>query len=65
MSLQADAKLFAPCPRGLESPLAAELIELGASAVQTVAGGVAFEGGAGLNYRAKLESRIAPNCRFA
>src|SRR5450759_3579051 len=59
MNLQANAKLFASCPRGLENPLAAELIELGASGVQTVAGGVGFEGDMGVIYRANLESRIA------
>ncbi len=59
MSPQANAKLFVPCPRGLENALAAELADVGASAVQTVAGGVAFEGDAGVIYRANLESRIA------
>ncbi len=59
MSSQTNAKLFAPCPRGLENPLAAELVGLGASAVQAVAGGVAFEGDTRLVYRANLESRIA------
>ena len=59
MNPQANAKLFAPCPRGLENVLAAELAELGASAVQTVAGGAAFEGDTRVIYRANLESRIA------
>jgi putative N6-adenine-specific DNA methylase len=59
MNPQANAKLFAPCPRGLENPLAAELAEFGASAVQAVAGGVAFEGDTRVIYRANLESRIA------
>jgi len=59
MNLQADAQLFAPCPRGLEDALAAELGELGAKSVQAVAGGVAFAGGTRLIYRANLESRIA------
>ncbi len=59
MSPQANAKLFAPCPRGLENPLAAELVALGASAVQAGAGGVAFEGDLRVIYRANLESRIA------
>jgi putative N6-adenine-specific DNA methylase len=59
MSPQADLKLFAPCPRGLEGALAAELAGLGASAVQAVAGGVAFAGDTRLVYRANLESRIA------
>ena len=59
MNLHANAKLFAPCPRGLESSLAAELVELGASDVQAVAGGVGFQGGMSVIYRANLESRIA------
>ncbi len=59
MRLQANAKLFSPCPRGLENLLAAELAALGASAVQAVAGGVAFEGDLRVIYRANLESRIA------
>jgi putative N6-adenine-specific DNA methylase len=59
MSTQVNAKLFASCPRGLEAPLAVELAGLGASAVQTIAGGVAFEGDARVIYRANLESRIA------
>ncbi|MGP1676065.1 MAG: THUMP domain-containing class I SAM-dependent RNA methyltransferase [Burkholderiales bacterium] len=59
MNKQASAKLFAPCPRGLEDPLAAELAGLGASAVQAVAGGVAFEGDSRVIYRVNLESRIA------
>jgi putative N6-adenine-specific DNA methylase len=59
MNLQADAQLFAPCPRGLEDALAAELGGLGAKAVQAVAGGVAFAGDTRLIYRANLESRIA------
>ena len=59
MCPQANAKLFAPCPRGLENALTAELAGLGASGVQTVAGGVAFEGDTGVIYRANLESRIA------
>src|SRR5690606_35735611 len=36
--------LFAPCPRGLEPALAAELTGLGATVVRPVAGGVAFGG---------------------
>jgi putative N6-adenine-specific DNA methylase len=59
MSLQADVKLFAPCPRGLEAPLAAELAELGAGGIEAVAGGVAFGGDMGVVYRANLQSRIA------
>ncbi|OGA33874.1 MAG: DNA methylase [Betaproteobacteria bacterium RIFCSPLOWO2_12_FULL_64_23] len=59
MSPQANTKLFASCPRGLENPLAAELAGFGASAAQAVAGGVAFEGDTRVIYRANLGSRIA------
>ncbi len=59
MNPLAKFKLFAPCPRGLEGPLAAELAGIGAGAVQAVAGGVAFEGDTRVVYRANLESRIA------
>jgi putative N6-adenine-specific DNA methylase len=52
-------RFFAPCPRGLEAVLAAELGPLGAHAVATAEGGVAFEGELALAYRANLESRIA------
>ncbi len=51
--------LFAPCPRGLEQALAAELQALGADAVEAVGGGVAFSGDLGVVYRANLHSRIA------
>ena len=50
---------FAPCPRGLEQALAAELSPLGARDVTPVDGGVAFGGDAALAYHANLESRIA------
>ena len=50
---------FAPCPRGLESVLAAELAGLGVASVTPTEGGAAFEGDLGLAYRANLESRIA------
>lgn len=59
MTPQANASLFAPCPRGLENLLAAELTGLGAGKLRVVAGGVAFEGDTGVVYRANLESRIA------
>jgi putative N6-adenine-specific DNA methylase len=59
MNPQANVKLFAPCPRGLENQLAAELAALGASDVRSVAGGVAFEGDTRVVYRANLYSRIA------
>jgi putative N6-adenine-specific DNA methylase len=50
---------FAPCPRGLESALVAELRQLGASFVEEAAGGVQFQGDWSVCYRANLESRIA------
>ncbi|MDV6343440.1 class I SAM-dependent RNA methyltransferase [Nitrosomonas sp. Is37] len=50
---------FAPCPRGLESVLVSELAQLGAAAIQTLHGGVAFQGDWRICYRANLESRVA------
>lgn len=50
---------FAPCPRGLEGVLAAELEEVGARAIAATAGGVGFAGPFRLCYRVNLESRIA------
>src|SRR5689334_8151905 len=50
---------FAPCPRGLEAALAAELLSLGAAEITTTDGGAAFAGPIQLAYRANLESRIA------
>ncbi len=50
---------FAPCPRGLESVLVAELEALGASGLQATDGGAGFSGPFELCYRANLESRIA------
>jgi putative N6-adenine-specific DNA methylase len=52
-------RFFAPCPRGLEGVLAAELARLGGSGIAPTEGGVAFEGDLALAYRANLESRIA------
>ena len=50
---------FAPCPRGLEAPLAAELTALGATFVKPTDGGASFAGPLELAYRANLESRLA------
>jgi putative N6-adenine-specific DNA methylase len=54
---------FAPCPRGLEGPLAAELREIGARVpLETgaeVPGGVHFRGGWPAGMAANLHSRIA------
>lgn len=52
-------QFFAPCPRGLEAMLAAELGRLGASAIEATDGGVAFEGDLALALTANLESRLA------
>ena len=51
--------LFSPCPRGLEPPLADELVALGATDCELLAGGVRFRGSLETCYRANLESRIA------
>jgi len=47
-------RFFAPCPRGLEGPLAAELDALGAGYVTPTDGGVGFAGEIELAYRANL-----------
>src|SRR5262249_39818201 len=50
---------FAPCPRGLESVLAQELMALDAESIKATDGGVNFSGALALCYRANLESRMA------
>lgn len=50
---------FAPCPRGLETALATELAQLGATKTIAIPGGVTFSGSWQIGYRANLESRIA------
>lgn len=52
-------RYFAPCPRGLEPSLAAELSAGGALDIEPCEGGAAFAGDLSLAYRANLESRIA------
>jgi putative N6-adenine-specific DNA methylase len=52
-------RYFAPCPRGLEGALAAELTGLGAERAATADGGVGFEGDLALACRTNLESRLA------
>jgi putative N6-adenine-specific DNA methylase len=52
-------RFFAPCPRGLETVLAAELSRIGAADVSTVDGGAGFTGPLELACRTNLESRIA------
>lgn len=54
-----DQAFFAPCPRGLEGVLGAELAALGAQRVAPSPGGVGFSGPFALCYRVNLESRIA------
>ncbi|WP_353851328.1 THUMP domain-containing protein [Aquitalea sp.] len=51
--------LFAPCPRGLEMTLVAELNAMGANDVSKVDGGVAFRGDADIMMKANLYSRTA------
>lgn len=50
---------FAPCPRGLEQPLADELAELGVKGATITPGGVAFSGPFETVYTVNLHSRIA------
>ncbi len=52
-------RFFAPCPRGLERPLAEELLRIGAVEPTPADGGVGFAGAFELVYGANLESRIA------
>src|SRR6516164_6708951 len=52
-------RFFAPCPRGLEAVLAAELARLGLADIEAADGGVAFSGPFESTYQTNLESRIA------
>ena len=52
-------RFFAPCPRGLEAPLANELRAQDAQFVAPAEGGVAFSGPRELAYHVNLESRLA------
>ncbi|MHB9101925.1 MAG: class I SAM-dependent RNA methyltransferase, partial [Sulfuricella sp.] len=52
--MDAPQQFFAPCPRGLEAPLAAELEKLGAAAIAPTDGGVGFAGDLALCYRVNL-----------
>ena len=54
-----NERFFAPCPRGLETALGAELCALGGAFVTPADGGVAFAGPLELAYHANLESRLA------
>ena len=50
---------FAPCAKGLEHELAAELMELGVEDARPAPGGVAFRGDMTLAWKANLWSRLA------
>jgi putative N6-adenine-specific DNA methylase len=50
---------FAPCPRGLEAPLADEIATLGAQDITPADGGVGFAGDLTLALHANLESLLA------
>ncbi len=52
-------QFFAPCPRGLEALLAAELKSLGALSPAVTSGGVGFGGDWEACYRSNLWSRLA------
>lgn len=52
-------QFFAPCPRGLETPLCDELKMLGADGIHATDGGVHFSGPGSLSYRVNLHSRTA------
>jgi putative N6-adenine-specific DNA methylase len=52
-------RYFAPCPRGLETALAAEMAKLGAQDIASADGGVGFAGDLALALHANLESRLA------
>ncbi len=54
-----NENFFAPCPRGLETPLSNELKELGAEDIRATDGGVHFSGPGALSYRVNLYSRTA------
>ena len=54
-----EHRFIATAPAGIEPLLAAELTDLGATAVRTVRGGIAFQGPLELAYRACLWSRTA------
>jgi putative N6-adenine-specific DNA methylase len=59
LSVATLERFFAPCPRGLEGVLAAELIGLGCQQVAPTDGGVAYADFLESAYRTNLESRIA------
>ncbi|TLM75602.1 MAG: 23S rRNA (guanine(2445)-N(2))/(guanine(2069)-N(7))-methyltransferase, partial [Actinobacteria bacterium] len=59
MSSRMPLTLFATCPKGAESALAAELRALGAGAVRERAAGVSFAGTLEVAYRVLVWSRVA------
>jgi putative N6-adenine-specific DNA methylase len=59
LSSSPSETFFAPCPRGLEALLEAELGAFGAPEARAVPGGVAFEGSWETCYRANVFSRLA------
>src|SRR4029450_2029349 len=56
---RSSLRFFAPCPRGLEAVLAAELTGFGAQELERVDAGVGFVGDWRVCYRSNRESRIA------
>ena len=56
---------FAPCPRGLESVLCSELVELHVRKPEPLQGGVRFHGPFSLCYQVNLLSRIANRVLWA
>ncbi|MEC9005640.1 MAG: class I SAM-dependent RNA methyltransferase [Nitrospirota bacterium] len=54
-----QSTFFAPCPRGLESVLCSELIQLHVREPEPIKGGVRFQGSFSLCYQVNLLSRIA------
>ena len=59
MQVKPTQKFFAPCPRGLETVLAQELTDLGASYIEPTDGGVHFSGDWLVGAKANLKSRVA------
>ena len=57
--MDSPLKLFATCPKGIESLLADELRGFGAGEVKETRAGVAFAGTLATAYRACLWSRLA------
>ncbi|MDA0739862.1 MAG: THUMP domain-containing protein [Nitrospirae bacterium] len=60
-----QSTFFAPCPRGLETVLRDELIQLSAEDIVPLQGGVQFRGPFDLCYHVNLHSRIASRVLWA